>query len=138
MNTFKSLIKLSKQNVDEKRRLVTEAEEGVHFYKSALTAHTRRHETSLETARNNLNVRANFQAFLQKSKLTQDNLQLHLNSAIFTLAEKRKDLQIAFEELKKYEKAYENQLAREKAEQDRKEQAFADEIGLQGFRRKKR
>lgn len=48
----------------------------------------------------------------------------------------RDDLREAYRELKKYQVAQENREKREALELARKDQAFLDEVGLQGFRRK--
>lgn len=53
------------------------------------------------------------------------------------VAAAREDLREAYRELKKYEVAQANRTAAEKKEEDRRETAVLDEVGLQAFIRKK-
>lgn len=53
------------------------------------------------------------------------------------IEEAREELRLAYVELKKYEVAQENRLKKAALEQQRREQAELDNIGLEGYRRKR-
>ena len=130
MKSRETLIRLKKFQVDEKRRKVAQIEAMIAEFDRIATELER--EIKLEQDRAGIHDPAHFAyptyakaAIQRRENLTRsaDELRIQLEDARGLLAE-------AFEELKKVELLDERDQARERAEENAREQADLDSIGL--------
>jgi flagellar protein FliJ len=130
MKSRDTLIRLKKFQVDEKRRRVTQIETMIADFQRMSTDLER--EITTEQERAGINDPSHFAyptyanaAIQRRENLTRsaDELKGQLDEAKAALAE-------AFEELKKVELLDERDQARERAEENAREQADLDSIGL--------
>jgi flagellar export protein FliJ len=130
MKSRDTLIRLKKFQVEEKRRRVAQIESMIADFQR-MTVDLER-EIEIEQERAGINDPAHFAyptyakaAIQRRENLTRsaDELRVQLEDAKINLAE-------AFEELKKVELLDERDQARERAEENAREQADLDSIGL--------
>lgn len=133
---LKTLIRLSKFTVDEKRRTLTT----LQTREDQMLAEIRMAELQLlqeqQFASANPALAFSFPAYHRawmQRRLTMEQALVALRRQI-ELA--RDDLAEAFRELKTYEVTQKNREKREQEELDRKEQLFLDEVGLTMHRRR--
>jgi flagellar export protein FliJ len=134
---LKTLIRLSKFNVDEKRRVLT----ALQTREDEVLAEIRRAEEQLvreqEMARENpATVGFAFPAFFRAWQRNREGLEQALAVVREQIEVARDELAEAFREQKTYEVTQANRERREREEADRKEQIFLDEVGLTMHRRK--
>jgi len=124
MKSRETLIRLKKFQVDEKRRRVAQIEGMIADFQRMSVDLEREIQTEQERA--GINDPAHFAYPIQRREnLTRsaDELRIQLEDAKSLLGE-------AFEELKKVELLDERDQARERAEENAREQADLDSIGL--------
>jgi flagellar export protein FliJ len=130
MKSRDTMIRLKKFQVEEKRRRVAQIESMIADFQR-MTVDLER-EIEIEQERAGINDPAHFAyptyakaAIQRRENLTRsaDELRVQLEDAKINLAE-------AFEELKKVELLDERDQARERAEENAREQADLDSIGL--------
>ena len=130
MKSRETLIRLKKFQVDEKRRRVAQIEGMIAEFERIATELER--EIRVEQERAGIHDPAHFayptyaKAAIQRRenlKRSADELKVQLDDAKASLGE-------AFEELKKVELLDERDQARERAEENAREQADMDSIGL--------
>jgi flagellar export protein FliJ len=130
MKSRDTLIRLKKFQVEEKRRRVAQIESMIADFQR-MTVDLER-EIEIEQERAGINDPAHFAyptyakaAIQRRENLTRsaDELRVQLEDAKINLAE-------AFEELKKVELLDERDQARERAEENAREQADLDSIGM--------
>ncbi len=135
MSRLDSVIRLRKWELDEVRLVLTtiEAERD-----EILTAMDRlEQEYQIEcTGKSSAEAAVTLGAYMQAVKQKRTEFQEMLEAKMLEVTEKQDELNLAYNELKKFEVARERQVAEEAAELGRKEQAEADEIGRQKFFRK--
>lgn len=136
MSSLKTIIRLHKWQLDEKRRALAELQNLADRLKAELERLREEVASEQETARANPDFAFNYanyaQAALERGRrLTQSLGQVDVQIAVATdqMAE-------AFQELKRYELAEEERLKREKEKQKRKDANMLDETALVGFRRR--
>lgn len=133
---LKTLIRLSKFNVDEKRRTLT----ALQTREDQVVEEIRRAEEQLvreqQMASENQAVAFAFPAYYRAWAQQRHALEQALTAVRQQIEAARDELAEAFREQKTYEVTQANREKREREEADRKEQIFLDEIGLNMHRRK--
>lgn len=136
MAGLKSIIRLRKHELDERRRVVTQLQAHLDNLEreekralEALEAEKRHAEIDEETRAAFPNYNKRVQGKLKELRAEQEKVKLAVERA-------REELQDAFKELKTYEITEDNRQKRIEAEEKRKENQIMDDIGLEGFRRK--
>ena len=136
MSSLKTIIRLHKWQLDEKRRALSELQN----LRDRLTdelARLRemvRHEQ--ETARNDPAVAFGYAAFAKAARERDQRLQESIAQVDQQIVTATEEMAEAFQELKRFELAEEERLKRERAKIRRKEDAMLDETALVGFRRR--
>lgn len=134
---LKTLIRLSKFNVDEKRRTLT----ALQAREDAIIEEIRQGEEQLRreqelAAADATGVGFAYGAFQKAWMVRRDLMHQALAAVRQQIEVARDDLAEAFREQKTYEVTQANREKREREEADRKEQIFLDEIGLNMHRRR--
>ncbi|MGE5516492.1 MAG: flagellar FliJ family protein [Bacteroidota bacterium] len=134
---LKTLIRLSKFNVDEKRRALTalQAREDEVLAEIQAAEDQLVHEQQLATA-NAETIGFAFPRFYQAWAQRRHSMEQALIALRQQIEQARDELAEAFREQKTYEVTQANREKREREEADRKEQIFLDEVGLTMHRRK--
>lgn len=134
---LKTLIRLSKFSVDEKRRVLTalQTREDQIIEEIRQGEEQLRHEQQL-AAEDATGIGFSYGAFQQAWMRRRDLMHQALAAVRADIETARDELAEAFRELKTYEVTQANREKREREELDRKEQIFLDEIGLNMHRRK--
>ena len=134
---LKTLIRLSKFSVDEKRRVLTalQTREDQIIEEIRKGEEQLRHEQQL-AAEDTTGIGFSYGAFQQAWMRRRDLMHQALAAVRADIEKARDELAEAFRELKTYEVTQANREKREREELDRKEQIFLDEIGLNMHRRK--
>ncbi|HTH17275.1 MAG TPA: flagellar export protein FliJ [Magnetospirillum sp.] len=135
---LKTLIRLSKFNVDEKRRTLT----ALQAREDQILDAIRRAEALLvheqqAAAADPGGVGFAFPAFFKAWTAQREQLQQSLSAVRGEIEVARDELAEAFREQKTYEVTKEQRDKREREELDRKEQAFLDEVGQNTHLRRK-
>ncbi len=134
---LKTLIRLSKFNVDEKRRTLT----ALQTREDAIIEEIRQGEEQLKreqelAAADATGVGFAYGAFHKAWMVRRDMMRQALAAVRQQIEVARDELAEAFREQKTYEVTQANREKREREEADRKEQIFLDEIGLNMHRRR--
>lgn len=134
---LKTLIRLSKFNVDEKRRALTalQARED-HVLEEIRQAELRLAYEHKMATENPTTVGFAFPAFYRAWTQQRHTLDQALQAVRQQIELARDELAEAFREQKTYEVTQANREKREREEADRKEQIFLDEVGLTMHRRR--
>ncbi len=134
--SLKTIIRLQKLQLDEKRRVLAELHTLADRLRNEIEKVKQEIAHEQETVRDDFSVSftySNFaQAALERGRKLGESLgqvEAQINIATDEMAE-------AFQELKRYELAEEERLKRERDKQKRKEAAMLDETALVGFRRR--
>jgi flagellar export protein FliJ len=130
MKSRETLIRLKKFQVDEKRRRVAQIEGMIADFQRM--SHDLEREISLEQDRAGINDPAHFAypTYAKAAIQRRGNLVRSADELGTQLEEAKGALGEAFEELKKVELLDERDQARERAEENAREQADMDSIGL--------
>jgi flagellar FliJ protein len=126
---LKTLIRLSKFTVDEKRRTLTALQEREEQILAEIEAAERQLQHEQQVARDDPAAGMYFGRFLTAWKERRAALEQALAAVRRQVEQARDELSEAFRELKTYEVTQANRERREREELDRKEQIFLDEIG---------
>lgn len=134
---LKTLIRLSKFNVDEKRRVLT----ALQTREDQIIDEIRQGEEQLKqeqrlAAEDATGVGFVYGAFQRAWMKRRDLMHQALAAVRQDIEKARDELAEAYRELKTYEVTQANREKREREEADRKEQIFLDEVGLNIHRRK--
>lgn len=136
--SLKSLIRLGKWNVDEKRRILAALHDREDQTIAAIEEMDRQLVAEQQVAAADaLGAGLTFGGFYDRHMHRRDALLKQLDALRQEIEVARDDLAEAYRELKTYETAEKSRLKREREEEDRKEQATLDEIGLNLHRRRK-
>ena len=134
--SLKTIIRLQKLQLDEKRRVLAELHTLADRLRNEIEKVKQEIAHEQETVRDDFSVSftySNFaQAALERGRKLGESLgqvEAQINIATDEMAE-------AFQELKRYELAEEERLKRERDKQKRKEAAMLDEPARVGFRRR--
>lgn len=134
---LKTLIRLSKFNVDEKRRVLTALQTREdHIIEEIRQGEAQLKEEQRLAAADATGVGFVYGAFQRAWMKRRDIMHQALAVVRQDIEKARDDLAEAFRELKTYEITQANREKREREEADRKEQVFLDEVGLNIHRRK--
>lgn len=132
-----TLIKLHRRELDALRRdLVRKEEEREQLIQLAARLHEelmRERELAVEDPITSAQYLAGFEKRIQKRQLDIAKEVIRIDGELLQLSAAIAE---RFGELKKYEITRENRLAREKAEEDSRDQKMMDELGLQQFTRR--
>lgn len=134
---LKTLIRLSKFTVDEKRRTLT----ALQTREEQIIAEIHKEEERLKeeqrlAAEDATGVGFVYGAYHRAWMKRREVMHQALSLVRQEIEKARDELAEAYRELKTYEITQANREKREREEADRKEQAFLDEVGLNLYRRK--
>ena len=136
MSSLKTIIRLQKWKLDEKRRALAELQNLADRLQAEIDRLKEEIAAERETARGNVEYSFTYSNYIQAAmergkRLTQSMGQVEGQIAVAT-----DEMAEAFQELKRYELAEEERLKREKEKLKRKEANMLDETALVGFRRR--
>lgn len=136
MSSLKTIIRLQKWKLDEKRRALAELQNLADRLQAEIDRLKEEIAAERETARGNVEYSFTYSNYIQAAmergkRLTQSMGQVEAQIAVAT-----DEMAEAFQELKRYELAEEERLKREKEKLKRKEANMLDETALVGFRRR--
>ena len=136
--TLSNIIRVHEWQVDEKRRKLGDLMRLLDNFE----AEARKLEADLITeqqiaATNPSEAGFGYGGYAQSVIQRRERLQQSMVKAEEEIATAREELRDAFRELKKFEIAQENRTKAEAKEEARKETVFLDEVGMQGYLRKK-
>jgi len=137
VKTIETLIRLAKLEVDDRRRALADLLEEDAAFERALARLDREVEEEREKARQNPEYATGYTAYAKHAANRRKALVDQKTALGARILQARDDLAVAFEEQKKYEITAENQATAEAAEENRREQAELDAMGLQTHRREK-
>ena len=130
MKSRETLIRLKKFQVDEKRRRVAQIEAMIAEFQRMSTDLEREIQTEQERAGINDPTHFAYPTYAKAAIQRRENLNRSTDELRGQLEEARGHLADAFEDLKKVEMLDERDQARERAEENAREQADMDSIGL--------
>jgi flagellar protein FliJ len=135
--SLKTLIRLSKWNVDEKRRVLVALQGREDEIMAAIQEAEARliHEQQV-ASQDAMGVGFAYGNFANAWLARREQLMNMLEEVRKEIARARDDLSEAFNELKTYEITQRERERRAQEEMDKKEQAFLDEVGLTIHRRR--
>lgn len=137
MTALGELVRISRWQLDEKRRKLTDLERLGDRLRADLQKLQDGIAAEQELAQANPEARRDFPAFLEAELSRRERLQRSIQDVEREIETARDDVAEAFRELKKYELAKANQDARERERQSRIEQRAMDEMGTQLHHRKR-
>jgi flagellar protein FliJ len=130
MKSRETLIRLKKFQVDEKRRRVAQIEGMIAEFQRMSTDLEREIQTEQERAGINDPTHFAYPTYAKAAIQRRENLNRSTDELRGQLEEARGHLADAFEDLKKVEMLDERDQARERAEENARDQADMDSIGL--------
>jgi flagellar FliJ protein len=130
MKSRETLIRLKKFQVDEKRRRVAQIEGMIAEFQRMATDLEREIQTEQERAGINDPTHFAYPTYAKAAIQRRENLNRSSDELRGQLEEARGQLADAFEDLKKVEMLDERDQARERAEDNARDQADMDAIGL--------
>jgi len=130
MKSRETLIRLKKFQVDEKRRRVAQIEAMIAEFQRMSTDLEREIQTEQERAGINDPTHFAYPTYAKAAIQRRENLNRSTDELRGQLEEARGHLADAFEDLKKVEMLDERDQARERAEENARDQADMDSIGL--------
>lgn len=130
MKSRETLIRLKKFQVDEKRRRVAQIEGMIAEFQRMATDLEREIQTEQDRAGINDPTHFAYPTYAKAAIQRRENLNRSTGELQAQLEEARGHLADAYEELKKVEMLDERDQARERAEENAREQAEMDSIGL--------
>lgn len=138
MKKIKSLIRLHKFELDEKRREL----QGLEAQMDRMRESRARLEQELveeqKTASQSLELGFTYSGYAKKFIERREKLEHDIAALKVEIEKMEIVVQMAYQELKKYEITNERQEAAEKVERDRKAQIDLDEAGMAAHERKKK
>ena len=130
MKSRETLIRLKKFQVDEKRRKVAQIEAMIAEFDRIATELEREIKTEQERAGIHDPAHFAYPTYAKAAMQRKENLKRSADELRIQLEDAKSLLGEAFEELKKVELLDERDQARERAEENAREQADLDSIGL--------
>ncbi|WP_044561692.1 flagellar FliJ family protein [Azospirillum sp. B4] len=131
MKSLKTLIRLHKNEVDEKRRHLTQLRE----HEDQLTLRRQQFEAQVEMERQlsgtSVDMAVAFANYVPQIKVQRNALEQARLQLVIAIRKAEEDLAQAFQELKRFELAEEERIRKEKAELARKEAMMLDEVAAQ-------
>lgn len=136
MSSFKTLIRVQKWQLDEKRRALTELQTLEDRLRGEIDRLAEEMRAEQDTARNDFNASFTYAAFargaMERRRRIDDSIR-QVQEQIVAAAEQVAE---AYQDLKRYELAEEERLKREREKEKHKEELMMDETALIGFRRR--
>lgn len=136
MSSLKTVIRLHKWQLDEKRRALAELQSLHERLCIELVRLREMVRQEQETARNDPSVAFGYAAFAQAARERDQRLQQSIAQVERQIEAATEEMSEAFQELKRFELAEEERMKREREKIRRKEEALLDETALVGFRRR--
>jgi flagellar protein FliJ len=130
MKSRETLIRLKKFQVDEKRRRVAQIEGMIADFQRMTNELDREIQSEQERAGINDPSHFAYPTYAKAAMQRRENLQRSADELRIQLEDAKSHLGEAFEELKKVELLDERDQARERAEENAREQSEMDSIGL--------
>jgi flagellar protein FliJ len=130
MKSRETLIRLKKFQVDEKRRRVAQIEGMIADFQRMTNELDREIQSEQERAGINDPSHFAYPTYAKAAMQRRENLQRSADELRIQLEDAKSHLGEAFEELKKVELLDERDQARERAEENAREQSEMDNIGL--------
>ncbi|TWB16639.1 flagellar export protein FliJ [Nitrospirillum amazonense] len=131
MKSLKALIRLHKNQVDDKRRHLTQLRD----QEDRLTLQRQQFEAQVEMERQlsgtSVDMAMAFASYLPQIKLRRNAMEIARQQLMIAIRRAEEDLAQAFQELKRFELAEEERIRKEKAELARKEAMMLDEVAAQ-------
>ncbi len=134
MRGIGGLIRLWKWKLDERRRVVVDLEIMRAGIERQMMALDEQLEQERKVATQHYEASYGFSNYRKMNRERKANLDVSREEVIDRIAAAQEEVNAAFREQKKYELVLENWEKRERAKQEKREQAELDEAGLQGFR----
>lgn len=129
---------MHKFELDEKRRALVALEEQMQRTMDARLNLDKELAAEQKTAAQALELGMTYHGYSKKFIARREKMEQDLEHLKIEVEKAELVVQIAYQELKKYEVTAERQAAREKLEATRKEQAEADDTNITAFERKKK
>ncbi|HSV29310.1 MAG TPA: hypothetical protein VLL76_07115 [Candidatus Omnitrophota bacterium] len=134
---LKTLIRLSRFNVDEKRRMLVELQNR----EDQILEDIRQHDIRLKeeqrlAAEDAIGIGFAYGSYHKQWMAQREQNQIALMAVRHMIEQARDELAEAYRQLKTYEITQKERERKEREEADRKEQAFLDELGQQMHQRK--
>lgn len=138
MSSLKSVIRLHKWQLDEKRRALAELQN----LGDRLNAEAARLEDEIraeqETAKGSFEASFTYAGYAKAAMERRRRIAQSIAQVQEQIAAATEEMAEAFQELKRFELAEEERQKREKEKQRRKDDAMLDETALVGFRRRQK
>lgn len=136
MKSLKTLIRLHRNELDEKRRHLAEMQRRLDALQQALATHDAEVEREKEMARHDLDAAMAFPRFHKAASLRREKLVADLVEAERMVEAAREEVASAFQEVKRFEITEENRIERERRHEAQLEQVRLDEVALNQHRRR--
>ena len=136
MRPFDTLIRLSEQALDEKRKALSELEVGLERARAARAALEEELEREKRAAATSVEGGRTYGVYAQQMIVRRRQADWLIEQAEAAVAAAREEVRTAFAELKRYQITHDSRLAKLAAEQARKDQAAMDETAQNLDRRK--
>ena len=139
MQGLNTMIRLSKFQLDEKKRKLAELRDLLEQVQDSLNALEEEHQRERETATasGQLDFMRAYTDYRTAAEDRKSNLLRSISEIEDEIQRITDDISEAFQELKRYEMTQEERLEKSRKTTQQREQASLDEFGLQAFRRKK-
>ncbi|MCW2246356.1 chromosome segregation ATPase [Azospirillum fermentarium] len=136
MSSFKTLIRVQKWQLDEKRRALTELQNLEDRLRSEIDRLAEEMRAEQETARNDFNASFTYAGFARSAMERRRRIDDSIRQVQEQIVAATEQVAEAYQDLKRYELAEEERLKREREKQKHKEELMMDETALVGFRRR--
>lgn len=137
MSGLDQMLRLQKWTLDEKRRQATDLEALIERLRSDIRRLDDEVANEVETARNDIELSRVLPDYKRMMAERRERIEKSIADLTQELGKLRDQIMESFAELKKTEQTIINRQQRQRVAQRRREQARADEVGLQLHRRKK-
>ncbi len=136
MRPFDTLIRLSEQALDEKRKALSELEAGLERARAGRSALEEELEREKTAAAASVEGGRTYGAYAQQMIVRRRQADWLITQTEAAVEAAREEVRTAFAELKRYQITHDARLAKLAAEQARKDQAVMDETAQNLDRRK--
>lgn len=135
MARLKALIRVRRWELDQKQRELADLNRKAEAVVAEQMRLQREMEAEQKTAMDHPEFAFTIAAYAARVILRQEQLEHHLRQLERLMDQKRDEIRIAFQEVKKIEIAEERRMEAEREKLRQKEAHTLDEIGIEGFRR---
>jgi len=136
VSSFKTLIRVQKWQLDEKRRALTELQNLEERLRNEAVRLGDELRAEQETARNDFNAAFTYAGFARSAIERRKRIDDSIRQVQEQIAAATDQVAEAYQDLKRYELAEEERLKREREKLKHKEELMMDETALVGFRRR--